>query len=58
MEPRLYLSQNAMTTKETCDGYNYTVHAGSLQKVHDDYDEDIGKIKAFIRIAKKVLHGI
>ena len=43
--------------KESCRGRSYGVSAGSLQKVHEDLDEDVERIKGFIHMAKEVLHG-
>lgn len=39
----------------TCEGRKYSITGSSIQKVHDDYEEDIARTKAFIRVAKRVL---
>ena len=43
--------------KEVYKGRSYGVGVGSLQKVHENLEEDVERIKRFISMAKGVLHG-
>lgn len=38
-----------------CQGRKFTIVAEAFQKLHDDYQQDIRKIKEYIKIAKEVL---
>jgi hypothetical protein len=40
--------------RDTCAGRNFSVHAGGLQKLHEDYQEDLNQIQVFLAVAQKV----
>jgi hypothetical protein len=49
-----WIHENLGFIKRTCEGRPYSVVAGGLQKIHDDYARDIGSIQRFLAIAREV----
>ena len=43
--------------KTVCEGRNYSVTASSIEKIHDDFEDDIRQGQMFLEIAKEILRG-
>jgi len=43
--------------KSVCKGRNYGITASAIEKVHDDFEDDIRQVQMFLDIARRVLRG-
>lgn len=50
-----WMVENLTFIRDTLQGRSYSIVANGLQKIHDDYDQDLASIRRWIATARRVL---